>query len=118
MEFLENLAEKLWNSFPTLRRTNPQVAAALGFFFGGIGLGIYFRSFVDFIAPLAIAIVASLIVIKLGGAEVGLGWLVGAIIASLYGYSRSRDSNKRRDVADRADPVVQVSPTTPESSPN
>ncbi len=81
--------------FPPLRRTNPQLAAAVGFFFGGIGLAIYFRSFVDFVAPIAIAIVASLVVVKLVGAGVELGWLAGAIIASIYGLSRSQDSNRR-----------------------
>jgi hypothetical protein len=91
------LGKAIWDRFPPLtRRTSPQLSAALGFFFGGIGLAIYFRSFVDFIAPIAIAIVASLIAKKLFGvAELGL--LAGAIIASLYGLSRSQDANRRLD---------------------
>ena len=77
--------------------------------FGGIGLGIYFRSFVDFIAPIAIAIVVSLVAIKLVGTGAGLGWLAGAIIASLYGFTRSQDANKRLDE------VAAAAPTTPAS---
>lgn len=95
MEFLQTLAKAIWHMFPTLRRTNPQWAAAIGFFFGGIGLAIYFRSFVDFVAPIAIAIIANLIVVKLVGAGIDLGLLAGAIIASIYGLSRSQDSNRR-----------------------
>jgi hypothetical protein len=63
-------------------------------------LAIYFRSFVDFIAPIAIAIVASLVVVKMVGVGTELGWLAGAIIASLYGLSRSQDSNQRLDQAE------------------
>jgi hypothetical protein len=91
------LGKEIWDRFPPLtRRTNPNWAAAIGFFFGGIGLAIYFRSFVDFIAPIAIAIVAALLAAKLFGVA-ELGWLAGAIIASLYGLSRSQDANRRLD---------------------
>jgi hypothetical protein len=108
----EKLVKAIWERFPTVRRTRPQWAAAIGFFFGGIGLAIYFRSFVDFIAPLAIAIVASLAVVTLVGAGTELGWLAGAIIASLYGLSRSHDSNRRLDEEGQTAPIVPASPAT------
>jgi hypothetical protein len=95
MSILRDLAKWIWQTFPPLRRTNPQLAAAIGFLFGGIGLAIYFRSFVDFVVPIGIAIIAQLVVTKLVGADVVLGWLAGAIIASIYGLSRSVDSNNR-----------------------
>ena len=110
MDDLRKLAKWVWSNFPTLRHTNPQLAAAVGFLFGGIGLAIYFRSFVDFVAPIAIAIIASLVVIKLVGADVQLGWLAGAIIASLYGLSRSQDSNRRLDQQAEGPPIMPASP--------
>ena len=85
------LATKIWSILPTLRRTNEQLACAIGFLFGGIGLAIYFRSFVDLIAPIAIAIVAIAIIGPAGG------WLAGAVIAAIYGFSRAQDSNRRLD---------------------
>jgi hypothetical protein len=99
--FFVELGKKIWIILPTLRRTSPQWAAAIGFVFGGIGLAIYFRSFVDFIAPIAIAIVAIILVGE-------VGWLAGAIIAAIYGFSRSHDSNRRLDEAE-ASPAVPVS---------
>jgi hypothetical protein len=97
MGTVEKWAASIYRRFPAIRRTNPQLAAAFGFFLGGIGLGIYFRSFIDFIAPIAIAIVVSLVVVKLVGTGAALGWLAGAIIASLYGFTRSQDNNRRLD---------------------
>jgi len=109
-DFRQKLAKAIWKMFPPLRRTRPQLAAAIGFFFGGIGLALYFRSFVDFVAPMAIAIVASLVAVKLVGAGVDLGLLGGAIIASIYGLSRSQDSNRRLDEKQETAPVVTASP--------
>ena len=103
-EFLEKFAKALWGKLPPLRRTRPQLAAAVGFFFGGVGLAIYFRSFADFVVPMAIAIITSLVVIKLVGADVELGWLAGAIIASLYGLFRSQESNRRLDQEEESPP--------------
>jgi hypothetical protein len=110
MDVLERLAKWVWSMFPPLRRTSPQLAAAVGFLFGGVGLAIYFRSFVDFVAPIAIAIVATLVVVKLVGAEAELGWLAGAIIASFYGLSRSQDSNKRLEQKAEVPPIVPANP--------
>jgi hypothetical protein len=111
-EFLQKLAKAIWDMFPPLRRTRPQLAAAIGFVFGGIGLAIYFRSFVDLVAPIAIAIVANVVVVMLVGADAELGWLAGAIIASLYGLSRSQDSNRRLDEKGETAPIVSASPAT------
>jgi hypothetical protein len=98
--FFAKLGTRLWSNLPTLRRTNPQWAAGIGFLFGGIGLAIYFRSFIDLIAPLAIAIVAAVFI---GPAA---GWLAGAVIAAIYGFSRAQDSNRRLDKQDAESPPV------------
>lgn len=73
---------------PALRgKRNPQAAAIIGFFFGGIGLGIYFASFIDFIIPL-------MIVIGMSATLSQFGFIGGAIIAAAWGYFRAVSSNK------------------------
>ncbi len=65
---------------------NPTVAAVLGFLFGGVGLGIYLRSFVDCLVPV-------LIMLFLANTVPDLGVLGGSIVASLWGYFRVVYSN-------------------------
>jgi hypothetical protein len=80
--------EKLMNSLPPIHaRKNPSLALIIGFVAGGIGLAIYFRSVVDFVLPLGIAVATALL---FGDA----GILGGAILSSLYGFFRASSSNK------------------------
>jgi hypothetical protein len=96
MGFVEETGE-LYKSFPVLKKEkSPQVAAALGFFFGGVGLGLYFWSFVDFILPILITVVLSFIITAIAEDASGTAWLVGASIAGVYGYLRADNSNRRR----------------------
>lgn len=90
----------IWGKVPPVaRRTNPNVAAVIGLAFGGIGLGIYFRNVLDALAPIAIAIVL--------GVEIGdLRFWGGVILAGIYGYMRSLESNARRDASTTS--VVQA----------
>ena len=45
----------LFNHLSPLHASKSEAwAAILGFAFGGLGLGIYFRSFIDFVIPVAI----------------------------------------------------------------
>jgi hypothetical protein len=82
--------EQLMQKLPPLgRKTNPGVAAFWGFMFGGIALGIYFRSFIDFVVPLGIAVALTVVAGP-------IGWLGGALCATFWGYFRSQDSNERR----------------------
>lgn len=89
------------------RERRPNVAAAIGFFFGGIGLGIYFRSFIDFVLPIAITILLIVGSNQLGTGLASLGWLAGAIIASLYGYYRAQQSNEARSTTRGIPPIIQ-----------
>jgi hypothetical protein len=75
---------------PLKRRKNPVVAALVGFMFGSVGLGIYLRSLVDFVAPLVVFVM----LVVMNQATVA-GWLVGALIAGAYGFCRTLDSNER-----------------------
>jgi len=85
LDGIENFMKKL----PAIgRSTNPNLAAIFGFLLGGVALGIYFRSFIDFIVPIGIAI---LLVLLVGD----IAWIGGAIVASVWGFFRSQESNER-----------------------
>lgn len=78
------------SKLPVLHKDkNVSVAAILGFLFGGIGLGLYTWSLLDFAICILVAIIAGAIL------HVG-GVLVGAAFAGVYGVLRVIDSNKRR----------------------
>jgi hypothetical protein len=82
-------AEQFLDKLPPLKRkTNANLACLIGLLAGGIGLALYFRTFVDLVIPVAISLV-----IVLAFADVGM--IGGAIIAALYGYARSHTSNER-----------------------
>lgn len=74
---------------PLHSEKSPGLACLLGFLFGGIGLAIYLRSFVDFVLPVTVGI---LLFTMTSIAEVG--WLAGACIAGTYGYMRVLHSNR------------------------
>lgn len=79
----------IWSKVPPVARpTNANVAAIIGLLIGGIGLGIYFRNVLDFLVPIAIAVILGLVI-----GDIGI--LGGIILAGLYGYLRSIESNER-----------------------
>lgn len=84
IEQMEALFKKLG---PLKAEKSPAVAAVWGFFLGGIGLGIYLLSFIDFIIP----ILVGFFIIYVAGDP---GWFVGALVASAYGYFRVSASNE------------------------
>jgi hypothetical protein len=74
---------------PALRRKrNPTTAAIIGFCFGGIGLGIYFASFIDFLIPIVITIGMFAVLSQ-------FGVIAGAIVAATWGYFRAVRSNEK-----------------------
>lgn len=84
---------------------NSSFAAFLGFVLGGIGLGLYLRSFIDFVFPIALAIAALVLWTGLANLDAGIGALAGATIASMWGYFRVENSNRRLTTA--APPTAQ-----------
>jgi predicted lipid-binding transport protein (Tim44 family) len=42
-----HLIQKLVEDLPPLRKKNPFIAGMLGFFLGGLGIGLYFQSWKD-----------------------------------------------------------------------
>lgn len=79
----------MWDTLPPLKaRKNPAAAFFIGCCCGGIGLGLYFGSFIDFLVPIVVFIIAALIGLGIGGIP---GWL----FAGFWGMMRALDSNKR-----------------------
>lgn len=85
---LEQIAQVMNPLPPVQSRKSPWLALVLGFFFSGVGLGIYFRSWVDFIVPTAIWLV---LIVTPGDA----GFWIGAVIGGLWGLLRAVNSNER-----------------------
>ena len=89
---MESLA-KFMDALPVLHaKKNPSLACVLGLVLGGIGLGIYLRSVVDFVIPIGLAILATVL---LGN----VGFWGGVVIAGLWGFFRTVNSNERIDRA-------------------
>jgi hypothetical protein len=87
---------KLMDRLAPLHKTkSPGAAAVLGFLLGGFGLGLYFRSFIDFLFPIALVIVASVMWSGFANLDPQLGLLAGSIVASMWGYLRAENSNRR-----------------------
>jgi hypothetical protein len=72
-------------------KKNPTWALVIGFLTGGIGLGIYLRSFVDMLIP----IVLYFGVLAFSQQAQVLGWTLGPMVVAVYGYFRVQESNDR-----------------------
>ncbi|MGC1199352.1 MAG: hypothetical protein WA882_20835 [Geitlerinemataceae cyanobacterium] len=82
-----DLINEFLNNLPPLKeRKDSNIAAILGFLFGGIGIGLYFKSAVDFLVPCFIWLVLTAVL-------PGIGTLAGAVICGLWGYFRVENSN-------------------------
>jgi hypothetical protein len=80
----------------------PGTAAIIGLVFGSVGLGIYFRSFLDFLIPSVIGFMIGFVTAVAGVAVLGL--LAGVVFSTCYGYYRAQESNERRAATDGALP--------------
>lgn len=69
---------------------NPVVAGVLGFLFGAVGVGLYFRSWGDFFVCLVVFFVLTF-------AIPGLGAIPGWWFAAGYGIFRAISSNAKRE---------------------
>lgn len=93
-----HVLKHMWDSLPPLSRKNPLLAAFLGFWFGGPGLGLYFRSWKDCAFPiLAFALITLLFgtVIPLVGAAPGA--FFACLFNSAWGLVRALDSGRAPD---------------------
>lgn len=93
---------------------NPFVAAACGFLFGGIGLGLYLRSLKDFLIPFALLFAVIILGIPTGEALL----LAVPFIWAAYGYYRVKGSNERLGAFSSAGPIIDAEViTTPPPIP-
>ena len=88
MDFLYKQLQKLP---PLYKHKDPAWAIVVGFLAGGIGLGIYLRSFVDALVSVLLFVGVFVFVQQ---AQV-LGWTLGPIVVAVYGYFRVQESNAR-----------------------
>ena len=86
---------------PLKKRKNPALAASLGFFTGGIGLGIYLGSRVDFFLPLGMFLLIALVS---GGTLLELAPFFWAY----YGFRRAKASNRKLDAGGNAERILEA----------
>jgi hypothetical protein len=87
-DLLQHLAQVM-NPLPPLRaRKHPWLAFVLGLLLSGIGLGVYFRSWIDLIIP-------TVILVALANLVGGYGFLLAAVIGGVWGLLRVVNSNER-----------------------
>jgi hypothetical protein len=78
---------------PLPRDRSAVLAAIIGLLFGAIGVGIYFRSFLDFVLGSLLTIVAFMGFAMTGSA---MTLLLCTTAPALYGFHRVRTSNVKR----------------------
>lgn len=89
---LDKIFETLDRLPPLKNKKNPNIAAMLGFFLGGIGLLLYGFSFIDLLIGMSITL---LVWLGFKGVDPMLAYFGGMLIAGLYGYFRTLSSNRR-----------------------
>jgi len=85
---MNNLLD-LFDKMPVLHsQKNAALACLLGILFGSIGLGLYFKSFEDFV-------ICTVVIMLLLLTIPGIGILLAAFLVGAYGYFRVINSNER-----------------------
>jgi len=81
----------LIKDLPRIHGKSRVLAGIIGFAFGGLGLGLYFWSWRDFLYPILVFILAVLVAgtFILPVLGVAPGWLVGSLFASGWGIWRA-----------------------------
>jgi hypothetical protein len=88
-EIMITVAEKaIAEMSPLKQRKSPMAAFLLGFFFGALGVAIYFKSWKDFFVCIGLFLAFALI------APWGPGEFVGMLFAAIYGSWRAHSSNQ------------------------
>jgi hypothetical protein len=83
----------LWKDLPRVDGRNRWIAAIIGFLFGGLGLGLYFWSWKDFLYPILVLVLLLIgfdFILPVVGAAPA--WFVGGIFAAGWGFARVSNS--------------------------
>ena len=86
--FIHGMKALLEDLPPIKEEKNPLIAGILGLLFGGVGLGLYFQSWKDFLYPILIMIILSILI-------PGLGTIAAVILTTLWGLFRACDSGSK-----------------------
>ncbi len=92
---------------------NPFVAAACGFLFGGIGLGLYLKSLKDFLIPFALLLAVIILGIPTGEALL----LAVPFIWAAYGFYRVKKSNSMLGECSDAGRIIEAEVVCPPPIP-
>jgi hypothetical protein len=84
---------------PLSRSRSTPLVVLLGLVFGAIGVGIYLRSFLDFVVCMVLTSAAALVYAETQSFGAFVLYVTGS---ALYGFHRVRASNEKR----AADPAV------------
>jgi hypothetical protein len=91
---VETLQQILKGMPPLKSEKNPGTASLWGFLLGGIGLGIYFRSFADFILASAVWLVFFFVFVGFINLPTLFMGILNGVIIGTYGYFRALTSNE------------------------
>ena len=107
MQMQENFIQALAQTMPPLkRRKHPIVAAVVAVLFGGLGLALYLRSWVD----AGLAATAMVIVLMLTSAGAGICTLVIFAVLGQYAWARVHASNRQLEQGTQAAPGADPAP--------
>jgi hypothetical protein len=91
---------------PFSEHKDPATAAVCGFFAGGIGLGLYFRSWGDFVLPIVLWVACTMVALP----TLGTSYVAAGFFCAAYGYRRAKASNEKLR-KQRAETVIDVEPS-------
>ena len=101
MKVIDDLMSRL---SPLGKEKSPSVAAVLGFLLGGLGVGLYLWSLIDFVFPFGLWLLTYFVVTNVV-LVVFISGVVAGVIAAIYGYFRVQNSNARLRAGQRQQPI-------------
>lgn len=91
---------------PFSEEKDPMIAAVCGFFVGGIGLGLYFKSWADFAMPVFLWVMCAIF----APVTVGTSYIAAGLFCAAYGYRRAKASNEKLR-SRRQGAIIDVEPS-------
>jgi hypothetical protein len=101
------------DSEPLAEKKNPALAAGIALVFGGIGLGLYLRSWRDFLIPFGIL----LFMLICGVVTAEVLSLATPVVWAAYGYRRVIASNAKLDAGRKTNHIIEAEVVCPPPMP-